>query len=224
MAGAIYKPGQGYWVRVMTACFVGVLVLATALWAAEQTNRFDPPTVGYDVPLASATGEVPSNSSVDLLDLAGDRVASGTVQWEQQGSAGKILRIGDIITAPDRDPTEAARVVASDETSDFRASIPRASIAKALAFPRVYLQGGVAGIILLLGAVIIYVYVGVKRRPVDFLINTDNEMKKVNWSTRREIVGSTWCVVAASVLISALLFAIDLFFQAIFRGVGVVDI
>ena len=66
MAGAIYKPGQGYWVRVMTACFVGVLVLATALWAAEQTNRFDPPTVGYDVPLASATGEVPINSSVDL--------------------------------------------------------------------------------------------------------------------------------------------------------------
>ena len=91
-------------------------------------------------------------------------------------------------------------MVASDEASDFRASIPRASIAKALAFPRVYLQGGVAGIILLLGAVIIYVYVGVKRRPVDFLINTDNEMKKVNWSTRREIVGSTWRMVDARVL------------------------
>ena len=40
------------------------------------------------------------------------------------------------------------------------------------------------------------------------LIATDGEMKKVNWSTRKEIVGSTWVVVAATFLLTAVLIAV----------------
>lgn len=33
MALGIYKPGQGYWVRVLSAVGLGALILATAAWA-----------------------------------------------------------------------------------------------------------------------------------------------------------------------------------------------
>lgn len=220
MAGAIYKPGQGYWVRVITASFVGVLVLASALWAAQQTTRFDPPKVGYTVPIASVTGEIAPGATVELRDDGGLTVATAVVAADEPGAAGRTLRLEQVRVEPERDATEASRVV----TEGFAASVPRASVMPIFAFPRVYLQGAVAGVILLAGAVVIYIYVGVRRRSVDFLINTDNEMKKVNWSTRREIIGSTWVVVIASVLISGVLFGIDLVFQAFFRAIHVLDI
>ena len=43
----------------------------------------------------------------------------------------------------------------------------------------------------------------IARKPsqtVDFMIATEGEMKKVNWSTRREILGSTWVVIAVTML------------------------
>ena len=36
MAIGIYKPGQGYWVRVLTATLIGVITLAAAGWIYAQ--------------------------------------------------------------------------------------------------------------------------------------------------------------------------------------------
>ncbi|MCB9836008.1 MAG: preprotein translocase subunit SecE [Phycisphaera sp.] len=62
-----------------------------------------------------------------------------------------------------------------------------------------------------------------QRNSVNFLIATDGEMKKVNWSTRKEVQGSTMVVVIASFLLAMLIFVIDYGFGAFFKLIGVLE-
>ena len=55
----------------------------------------------------------------------------------------------------------------------------------------------------------------------DFLIATDTEMKKVNWTSREELIGSTKVVILFMFLIAILLFVIDILFGYIFYYAGV---
>jgi preprotein translocase subunit SecE len=55
-----------------------------------------------------------------------------------------------------------------------------------------------------------------KPSNADFLIATDSEMKKVNWTSRRELIGSTKIVIIFVVLISVILFIIDILFGYLF--------
>ena len=60
-----------------------------------------------------------------------------------------------------------------------------------------------------------------KPANVDFLIATDGEMKKVNWTSRTELIGSTKVVILFMFLIAALLFLIDLVFGYFFYLINV---
>ena len=60
-------------------------------------------------------------------------------------------------------------------------------------------------------------------RSVDFLIATEGEMKKVNWSTRREIVGSTLVVIGIALVISLFCWIWDFAFSAFFAWIRVLD-
>jgi preprotein translocase SecE subunit len=60
-----------------------------------------------------------------------------------------------------------------------------------------------------------------KPGSVDFLIATDSEMKKVNWTSRAELIGSTKVVILFMFLISIILFGIDLLFGYFFYWIGV---
>ncbi len=60
-----------------------------------------------------------------------------------------------------------------------------------------------------------------KRTSGDFMIATEGEMKKVNWSTRSEVIGSTKVVILFTALMAAVLFVVDLAFQGFFRFIGV---
>ena len=60
-----------------------------------------------------------------------------------------------------------------------------------------------------------------KPSNVDFLIATDSEMKKVNWTTRKELIGSTKVVIWFMLIIALFLFACDLLFGAFFHLIGV---
>jgi preprotein translocase SecE subunit len=60
-----------------------------------------------------------------------------------------------------------------------------------------------------------------KHENVDFLIATDSEMKKVNWTSRKELIGSTKVVIVFMFLIAFFLFAIDLLFSYFFYLIGV---
>ena len=57
----------------------------------------------------------------------------------------------------------------------------------------------------------------------DFLIATDGEMKKVNWTSRRELIGSTKVVIFFMFLIAFILFAIDIIFGYFFQLIRVLD-
>lgn len=55
-----------------------------------------------------------------------------------------------------------------------------------------------------------------KPRTVDFLIATDTEMKKVNWTSREELAGSTKVVIFFMVAMAATLFVLDILFGYLF--------
>jgi preprotein translocase subunit SecE len=82
-----------------------------------------------------------------------------------------------------------------------------------------------AGAIVIGGIITIGVYylVFMKHSSVDFLIATEGEMKKVNWSTRREIMGSTTAVITTAVILTVFCWAIDIGFFAFFRFIKVLD-
>ena len=77
----------------------------------------------------------------------------------------------------------------------------------------------VGGIITL----VVYYLVFVKPRSVDFLIATEGEMKKVNWSTRREVVNSTGVVIFTMLVIAIFCFLCDRGFAWTFLQIGVLD-
>jgi preprotein translocase SecE subunit len=63
-----------------------------------------------------------------------------------------------------------------------------------------------------------------KPANVDFLIATDGEMKKVNWTSRRELIGSTKVVILFMFAIAIILFVLDLLFNTVFYGINVLRI
>jgi preprotein translocase SecE subunit len=60
-------------------------------------------------------------------------------------------------------------------------------------------------------------------RSVDFLVATEAEMKKVNWSTRREVMGSTGVVITTMLAIAVFCFVCDRAFALGFMQIGVLD-
>ena len=134
MALGIYKKGQGYWTRVMTAISGGMLVLMGAVWLADNL---------------------------------------------------KNIRIGSL------EPiyTQAIAVVI------------------------VFAVFGSLG----------YYLVGRKRKSVDFLIATEGEMKKVNWSSKKEIRGSTIVVIGLTFVIAVIITVLDLMYAQLFQMVDVLE-
>ena len=73
MAIGIYKPGQGYWVRVLTATLIGVVTLAAAAWSYSQMQLVAEklPRSVWAIPFSQAGG-VPSPGQ--LVTLIGKTV------------------------------------------------------------------------------------------------------------------------------------------------------
>ncbi len=91
------------------------------------------------------------------------------------------------------------------------------------AIETVYVQAGAALIFIGVLAVVCYYLMCVHKRVVDFLIATEGEMKKVNWSTRREIMGSTWVVISLTFVIAGLIAILDMGYSMIFQALKVLD-
>jgi preprotein translocase SecE subunit len=85
-------------------------------------------------------------------------------------------------------------------------------------------QLGVPTVFLAICAALIFWVVGVNRRTNEFFIATEGEMKKVSWSSRKEVIGSTKVVLAFTFLMGFLLFVVDVIFMAFFSWIGVLDI
>lgn len=72
--------------------------------------------------------------------------------------------------------------------------------------------------------VLIFRLVGQNRSVVEFLIATEGEMKKVNWSTRKEVIGSTKVVILVILALGFTLFFVDILFMFFFELIGVLRI
>ena len=134
MAVGIYKKGQGYWTRLMSAIAFGMIVLMGAVW---------------------------------LWNLLGN------------------VRFGDVQV--------------------------------------VYVQAAAGVAVIAVFGWLGFYLIGRKPKVVDFMIATEGEMKKVNWSSRREILGSTWVVIALTLFIALFCFVWDFVFQLFFQTVGVLE-
>ena len=134
MSTAIYKQGQGYWVRLMSAIGYGLLVMMGVIWLWDQLSGF---------------------------------------------------QLGD--------------------------------------FEPVYIQGGVSVIVIAFCGILGFHLIGRKPKLVDFMVATEGEMRKVNWSTRREIFGSTVLVILLTLFIAVFCKIADLAFSSFFQWVDVLQ-
>ena len=71
------------------------------------------------------------------------------------------------------------------------------------------------GLFVVLGLLIFWL-VGKKVSIADFMIAAEGEMKKVSWSSRKEIAVSTFIVIVVVILVAMLLGVTDLSFQMFF--------
>ncbi len=58
-------------------------------------------------------------------------------------------------------------------------------------------------------------------KTADFLIATEGEMKKVSWSSKKEIIGSTKVVIITTLIMAMILFIVDLSFRLLFLKAGI---
>ena len=87
----------------------------------------------------------------------------------------------------------------------------------------VYIQAGAAVILAALAGLLSVYLIYHHRRFGDFLIATEGEMKKVNWSSRREILGSTRLVILLTLFIALICWGLDSGFAWLFLRVGVLE-
>jgi preprotein translocase subunit SecE len=82
----------------------------------------------------------------------------------------------------------------------------------------VYVQFGVPA---LFGAAMVVVAALALNKPsfVDFLIATESEMKKVSWSSRPELLGSTTVVIVTVFLMALIIWLVDMVFVAMLTKV-----
>ena len=84
----------------------------------------------------------------------------------------------------------------------------------------IYYQAGIAAGVIVFFGLLIYFLLN-KPKVVDFMIAVEAEMKKVNWPTKKEIIGSTWVVICGTFLIAGLLFVVNLVFGWFFMKIGI---
>ena len=86
----------------------------------------------------------------------------------------------------------------------------------------VYYQAGSAIAMSLVFVPLLYWIVN-RPKIADFMIATEQEMRKVNWPSQKEIIGSTTVVIAGTLMMALVLFLINIFFGAFFQSIGILN-
>jgi preprotein translocase SecE subunit len=211
---SMYKAGQGYWTRMMSAIFFGVLVAGGALWLSGQIESIDFKPESWRYTVESDAASLAPNSEVEL-QRSNVRIGSAFVR-SVDGDTVELVNLnmgaGNIANGVQSIVVEGQQPVIVEGLQVVQR------------FEKTYLQGGVAAATLLLGAIIIFYLCYTNKRTSEFLIATEGEMKKVNWSSRREVFGSTWVVIGISVIIATILFVTDILFQWIAQEINLIQI
>ena len=86
----------------------------------------------------------------------------------------------------------------------------------------VYWQAGSAIVMALLFVPLLYWVIN-RPKIADFMIATEQEMRKVNWPSQKEIIGSTAVVIAGTLMMALILFLINIFFGWFFQQIGILN-
>jgi preprotein translocase SecE subunit len=223
---------------VMTAVLLGALFLAGAAWVAKEIAAINLPRPTWELTLQDAKGQPAPGSSLNLLTTKGLSAGQtplkiGTADVEtytDQSEGHALLVIKSIKMDEGREPSSAtlaqlpgqASLPGQAETPPAFGATVLSAVGRPIVEPLV-LQSVAGSVIILVGVLVAYWIVGRKRSTVDFLVATDGEMRKVNWSTRREIMGSTWVVIGATFLIAGFLAVVDGVFSEFFKLLNVLQ-
>jgi preprotein translocase SecE subunit len=217
----------------MSAAMAGILILAASAWLwGDIEGHSDKliPVASYTIPLSPATGQA---SAGQMVSLRGEPATAGetgpeigtarVISSEPTSTGGDKLVIAPPTMNAGSDVFQIKTVMpatGSSATLNGKASGP--AQAKRL-FEALYLQASVVGVLMIIGTALTYYLVGMRHGSVEFLIATDGEMKKVNWSTKKNIRDSTTVVILWSLILAFGLFFIDLFFAQFFKIIGVLQ-
>jgi preprotein translocase SecE subunit len=241
MAFSIYKSGQGYWTRMLTAVGAGVLVLAGVAWlwnllgSLGNNSQAEAPASAVAASLAEWGRE---HNNADLASVRGiGRVErspgdANTVTVTTNDTPARNIPVSFATfteafqraqkrTSPDVTPAPIVQPDVIDVAN--LGNTVQVSQADFVARNRLYLQAA-AAVLLIVGFGLLLFYLLNKPRIVDFMIATEAEMRKVSWPSRREIIGSTWVVIAGTAMLAVLLLLIDLGFTWFFTRIGVLDV
>ena len=138
MGLTVYKSGQGYWTRVMTAIAIMTFSLGAAAWFNAQI--------------------------LEVYVLTSEAGANNALYWKAGIIAATALIIGGLLW-----------------------------------------------------------HLLNKPKIADFMIATENEMKKVNWPTKQAVMALTWVVIAGTLMIAAILFVADFGFTNFFQWLNVLE-
>lgn len=233
MALGLYKPGQGYWVRVMTATFGGLLVLMLSAWLWAQLEGASDkiiPIKSYSMTLSPASGTAKPGDTVSLHGESavpgqpGPEVGRAVIrQADQTSTGGDRVTIDPPTFQPGHEIGSVREILPIEGSSATLRGQITGGVTPMRLFPALYLQAGGVSLVMLLGSVLLYWIVATRPASVEFLIATDGEMRKVNWSTRKNIVDSTLVVILWSVALATTLFVVDYLFSLFFRAIGVLQ-
>ncbi|MCC6660744.1 MAG: preprotein translocase subunit SecE [Phycisphaerales bacterium] len=228
MAFGLYKPGQGYWVRVMTAAVAAVVALAASAWLWRTLQVIEPPVSTWTVIVRPATGTAALGDLVTLLSAPtssgpASPLGTGIVQVAAQQGEATTVTLADFKAVGSASATGAREVAPAVGSAATLAGPIVGAPVPTLAFDRMYIQASGVGVIIIAGTLLIYWLVGSNPGTSEFLIATDGEMKKVNWSTKKNIVDSTWVVIGYSVLLAVGLYAVDTAFATFFKLIKVLE-
>jgi len=205
----------------MTAALSGLLVAAGAGWLWQQLGIVSLPTPTWRMTVRDMGIEIRPEQQIELITRGGQegefvKIGTGTAKsWESFSKGQHTVVVSNIAMEGTQTPSDTQGV--RDPAKPEAVMLLEGKAGGIPIFQRVYLQAGGAGLMLIGGAILIFWIVGLKPRTVDFLIATDAEMKKVNWSTRREITIQTEVVIVAFFLIAAIIFIIDVAFRSLFQ-------
>jgi preprotein translocase subunit SecE len=83
-----------------------------------------------------------------------------------------------------------------------------------------YLAFGIPTLIVI-GAGLMMFWLVNRPTSADFLIATESEMKKVSWSSRKEVIGSTKVVIVTTFILAGVLYGVDILFVILFRALKI---
>ena len=193
------------------ACALTTLTCGLAAHAVPPISQLT------DASRTTLIAEIPDASGVTRATVGTSPIVSA-----ETTSTGANITTGKVAVEPGREAFDATRFSINGAGGSYEVRL-YGNMQPLPIFDPQYLQVGVACVTILLGAGVLFYCVSVSPKVGEFLIATDGEMKKVNWSTRKEVVGSTWVVVTTCFLMAGLLFVVDFGLASFFDFIGIIE-